>query len=75
MQVNWLTFIVGAIALYVGYRLNQYANTQSEKKIIDALTAEIESIKSKQQLTRGINPEDQSMINLLQAQIDILGKK
>lgn len=70
MQVNWLTLIIGAIALFAGFKLNQYANQQSEKRIIDALIAEIQSLKDKR-----LAPDEQTRLNGLREALKILKSK
>lgn len=72
--MNWITLIVGLVALFIGYKLNQYANQQSEKRIIDTLTAEIESLKNKQATGR-ITPQEQTRIAGLEEAINILQNK
>lgn len=70
MQINWLTLIIGLGALFIGYKLNQYANQQSEKRIIDVLTAEIESLKNKR-----LTPDEQTRLNGLNEALRILKNK
>lgn len=71
MQVNWLTFFIGLLALFAGYKLNQYANKQSEDRIIAAFIKEIESIKNKQKTSRITQNEERYMQDL-EAQLYLL---
>lgn len=73
---EWLTknkwkILLALIAFGAGFAANIYANRQSEKRIIDALTAEIESIKNK--AARTLN--DQQRLIELQAQLNLLQNK
>ena len=67
---NWKVILIGLAGLTIGFLLNVYANSKSEQKIIDALTAEIESIKNKR-----ITAEQQTRLIQLQAQLDLLKNK
>ena len=68
---NWKVILVGIIGLTAGFLLNIYANRQSEKRIIEALIAEIKAIKDKQNTGR-ITSEEQNQLIRLQAQLDLL---
>lgn len=68
---NWKVILIGIVGLTLGFLLNIYANTQSEKRIIDAIIAEIQEIKNKQNSGR-ITSEEQKKLIQLQAQLDIL---
>lgn len=68
---NWKVILIGIIGLTLGFLLNIYANTQSEKRIIAAIIAEIQEIKNKQNSGR-ITSEEQKKLIQLQAQLDIL---
>lgn len=68
---NWIAIIVGLAGLTAGFLLNVYANKQSEKRIIDQLTAEIESIKSQQKAGRSTPETDKRLIQL-EAQLQLL---
>jgi hypothetical protein len=74
MQFNWLTLIIGLIALFAGYKLNQRANEQSEKRIIEALTAEIQKLKQQQQTSRNTGNE-QAQINGLEKALKLITNK
>jgi len=67
---NWKVIAIGLLGLTIGFLLNVYANSKSEQKIIDALTAEIESIKNKR-----ITAQEQTRLIQLQAQLDLLKNK
>lgn len=68
---NWIAIIVGIAGLTAGFLLNVYANKQSEKRIIDQLTAEINSIKAQQKVGRS-TPESQTRLIQLEAQLQLL---
>lgn len=67
----WIPIIAGIIGITAGYFANVYANKMSEKRIIDALTAEIEALKAKQQTGR-ITFDDQKRIVEIESQLKIL---
>lgn len=71
IQRNWKVILVGILGLTFGFLLNIYANRQSEKRIIEALIAEIQKIKDKQTIGR-ITSEEQTRLIFLQAQLDLL---
>lgn len=73
-MLNWLTIVVGLVALFAGYKLNQYANKQSEDRIIAQLTALIESLKNKQARAI-ISGEEQARLNGLIEALSILTNK
>lgn len=68
---NWIAIIVGLAGLTAGFLLNVYANKQSEKRIIDQLTTEIESIKAQQKISRSTPETDKRLIEL-EAQLKLL---
>lgn len=69
IDINKWKILLVVAGILVGYFANVYANAQSEKRIIDALTAEIESIKnSKARLTA----ESQQRLIELNAQLNLL---
>lgn len=41
----WKGILLGILGLFIGYKLNQYANRESEKRIIDAINAKIDLLK------------------------------
>lgn len=71
---NWVTLLIGVAGIYIGYKLNQYANKQSENRIIAAFKAEIESLKNKQSVGR-LSLEDTQKINILEQTIERLQNK
>lgn len=73
-MINWLTVLIGFVGLYIGYKLNQYANEQSERRIIDALIAEIKSLKDNQ-ITGRITNEEQQRIMVLEEAIKLIQTK
>lgn len=58
-MINWETLLIGALGLFIGYKLNQYANQKTEQKIIDSITAKIEELASK------ITPEQARVLQSL----------
>lgn len=73
---NWIirnkfTILFAILGIVAGYYLNVLANRASEKKIIDALTAEIESLKQKQSTSR-LTADEQNKLLSLQAQLNLL---
>lgn len=68
---NWKLLLVGIVSLTIGFLLQIYANTRSEQRIIDAILAEIKTIKDKQQIARTTS-EDQKRLIELEAQLKIL---
>lgn len=74
MKVNFWTLIIGLVALFIGYRLTQYANAQTEKRIIEKLTAEIQSLKDKR-ATRGISSDEEIRVMVLEETVKILAQK
>lgn len=73
-MISWKMILVGIAGLYIGYRLNQVANERSEKRIIDALTAQIEALKGKVQQGR-ISSEEQSKLSGLEEALRIIQTK
>lgn len=67
MKVNFLTLLIGAFGIFLGYKFQQRANAQSEKRIIEALTAEIEKLKQQQQTGRGTGNEQAKIQGIEQA--------
>lgn len=68
---NWKLILVGIVSLTIGFLLQIYANKRSEQKIIDAILAEIQTLKDKQTIAR-TTFEDQTRLLELQAQLKIL---
>lgn len=73
--MNFWTVIVGAIAMFVGYKLNQRANEQTEKRIIAAFTAEIEKLKAQQQSGTRTTGTEQGQIEGLEKALELIKKK
>lgn len=71
---NIWTFIAVVISLFIGYKLNQKANEQTEKKIIQAIKDEIAELKNKQQTTR-LSQDEEIRIHGLNESINILTTK
>lgn len=61
---NWKVILVGILGITIGFLLNIYANKQSEKRIIEALIAQINSLKEKEQISRLSSDEQQRLIEL-----------
>jgi len=66
---KWL-IIFSILGLVAGYLLSRYANKLSENKIIEILTAEIESLKNKR-----LNADQQKRLIELEAQLKLLTNK
>ena len=71
---NIWTLIAVVFSLFIGYRLNKYANQQTEKKIIQAIKDEIASLQSKRQVSR-LSQEEEIRIHGLNETINILTTK
>ena len=71
---NWVTLLIGLAGIYLGYKLNQYANEQSESRIIAAFNAKIDELKNKAQTNRATTG-DQQTINTLEEMIKLLENK
>lgn len=67
----WKVALLGLAGIIIGMLGTMYANKLSEDRIIAALTAEIESLKAKQQIGR-INSSEQIRLLALQAQLDLI---
>lgn len=68
---NWIIILVGIASLTAGFLLNIYANSQSEKRIIEAIMAQINEIK-KQQATGRLTSDEQNKLIGLEAQLKLL---
>lgn len=69
-MINWLTIVIGILALIAGYKLQQYANEQSEKRIIEALTAQIQALMNKR-----LTSEEQARWTALKETLKIITDK
>lgn len=70
----WWTILIGIASAFIGYKLNQQANAQSEKRIIDALTAEIESLKTKKQTAR-LSSDESARLNAFEEALTLIKNK
>lgn len=70
MKVSWKIVLLAIAGIIVGVLGNMYANYLSEKRIIKALTDEIESLKIKQK-TGQLTPAEQQKIIQLQAELNV----
>lgn len=68
---NWKLILVGIISLTIGFLLQVYANYRSERRIIEAIVAEIQTLKEKQTIGR-TTAEDQKRLIELEAQLRLL---
>lgn len=68
---HWKIFLIGLLGIILGVLGNVYANKLSEDRIIKSITAEIESLKAKQQTTRS-SSQEQDRITELEAQLKFL---
>lgn len=68
---NWKVILVGILGITIGFLLNIYANKQSEKRIIEALIAEIDALKEKQKTSR-ITYSEQLRLFQLEQQLKAL---
>ena len=68
---NWKILLIGVIGVILGVLGNMYANKLSEERIIKALTAQIEAIKTKQLMGKA-TPEEQKRVDTLQTQLNII---
>lgn len=66
--------LIGALGLFIGYKFNQFANMQSEKRIIDTLTAKIEELINKAKTGR-LTSDEATNLNGLQEALTILKNK
>lgn len=73
-MINWKMLLVGALGLFIGYKLNQIANQKSEQRIIEALTAQINELKNKLQTGRISSEEKEKLIGLEQALVILKNK-
>ena len=73
-MINWTMLLAGALGLFLGYKLNQRANEMSEKKIIEALTAQILLLKDKVQTGR-VSGDEQARIAGLEEALRIVKQK
>lgn len=66
--------LAGVLGLYIGFKLNEYANKKSEERIIDILTQQINQLQEKLQLGK-ISMEEQTKIQGLEEALRILKTK
>lgn len=71
---HWKIFLIGVLGVILGVLGNIYANKLSEDRIIKSITAEIESLKAKQQTAR-TTAQDQDRLAELEAQLKFLTNK
>lgn len=72
IKKNWIAIIVGIAGLTTGFLLNVYANSKSEKRIIDAITAQINELKQKQSAGGRLSSDEQNTLIGLEAQLKLL---
>lgn len=68
---TWETILVGLVGVILGVLINRHYNRQNTEHIINAITAQIVSLKGTQELS-GLSQESQQRIKTLQAEIDLL---
>lgn len=68
---NWKLLLVGFLSLTAGFLLQLWANYRSERRIIEAILAEIKALQQKQAVGR-ITAQDQQRLIELQAQLSLL---
>lgn len=66
LKKNWKVILIGILGITAGFLLNIYANKQSEKRIIEALIAEIDALKEKQKTSRITSAEQLRLFELEQ---------
>lgn len=72
IKKNWKIILFGLLGLAIGFGLQVYANYRSERRIIEALTAEIAALKESLRTTRGGTAEDQKRLIELEAQLKLM---
>lgn len=73
-MISWQTILVGALGIFIGYKLTQYANLKSEQNIINALTAQINALKDKLQQGR-ITADEKTKLGGLEVALTVLKNK
>lgn len=72
IKKNWIIIIIGIASLTAGFLLNIYANSQSEKRIIAAIMAQINEIKQKETAGGRLSSDEQNKLIGLEAQLKLL---